>query len=86
MRSRYVNASREDDVLLDQNLLEHISNSPLYIRAHSKVGSENRLVVRWPVALRQRRFAVIQARSFLFGTCRLFSTRPSTTTRASCPT
>lgn len=37
MRSRYVNSTRDDDVLLDQNLLEYISNSPLYVRTHSKV-------------------------------------------------
>ncbi len=38
MRSRYVSSTRDDDVLLDQNLLEYISNTPLYVRAHSKVG------------------------------------------------
>eukprot|EP00051_Salpingoeca_urceolata_P003337 m.57058 g.57058 ORF g.57058 m.57058 type:complete len:1849 (+) comp12693_c0_seq1:1027-6573(+) len=38
MRSRYVKTTgRDDDVLLDENLLEFICESPLFVRAHSKV-------------------------------------------------
>jgi len=36
VRSRYVHNSAKDDVLMDENLLEMIRESPLFIRPHSK--------------------------------------------------
>ncbi|XP_065655744.1 1-phosphatidylinositol 3-phosphate 5-kinase isoform X3 [Hydra vulgaris] len=36
VRGRYVQTSAKEDVLMDENLLEMISESPLFIRPHSK--------------------------------------------------
>lgn len=57
MRSRYVQSTgKVGDVLLDENLIEYICSSPLYLRDHSKHVRATLCVTysTWMVDLAQR--------------------------------